>query len=232
MTVNIITIATGPKYSQSCVNMIKSFSERLKSCDKIRFIVFTDNASLFTADNITTIPTESLPRPLNTLLRFNYFLKVKNLFSPEDLIYYADADIFVNRDIDISEIIPDFKDEYVTVRHPWAGEDYGNDFLLCKNQDSKAYLSRLKRYSQGCFFGSYGKSFYDLTEACNENVNEDLENRIISIWHDESHLNKYLCDKKCKILDKEYNVPYKNTPYDYKDHWEVAKIFHYNQQTI
>jgi hypothetical protein len=134
--------------------------------------------------------------------------------------------------VHISEIKPEAKDQYVTVKHPWAGDEYGNDFLLCKNEHSNAYLERLKQYSQGCFFGAYTKSFYDLTEACNKGVNDDLENRIISVWHDESHLNKYLHDKKCKVLGKEYNVPYLNVPNDYKDHWGVAKIFHYNQQTI
>ena len=232
MTVNIITISTGLKYSKSCLKMIESFKARFKSPDKIRFIVFTDNKNLFLADNVITVPAESLPRPLNTLLRFNYFLKIKSLFEPDDLIYYSDADMLMNNDVYISEIKPEAKDQYVTVKHPWAGDEYGNDFLLCKNEHSNAYLERLKQYSQGCFFGAHTKSFYDLTEACNKGVNDDLENRIISVWHDESHLNKYLHDKKCKVLGKEYNVPYLNVPNDYKDHWGVAKIFHYNQQTI
>ena len=230
MIVNIITISTGLKYSKSCLKMIESFAERLKSPDKIRFIVFTDNENLFLADNVITVPAESLPKPLNTLLRFNYFLKIKDLFEPDDLIYYADADTLMNKDVYISEIEPEAKDEYVTVKHPWAEDEYSNDYLLCKNEQSSAYLDRLKQYFQGCFFGAYAKNFYNLVEACNKGVNDDFENRIISIWHDESHLNKYLRDKKCKMLGREYNIPCLNVN-DYKDHCDIAKIFHYNQHT-
>ena len=67
MTVNIITISTGLKYSKSCLKMIESFTERLKSPDNIRFIGFTDNENLFLANNVITVPAESFPKPLNTL---------------------------------------------------------------------------------------------------------------------------------------------------------------------
>ena len=46
-----------------------------------------------------------------------------------------------------------------------------------------------------------------MCEVLNNNINEDLKKGIIAVWHDESHLNSYLVDKKVKLLNPSYGYP-------------------------
>jgi hypothetical protein len=54
-----------------------------------------------------------------------------------------------------------------------------------------------------------GRSFYyrELIKTLKENIDIDLQNGIIAIWHDESHLNRYMLDKSPKILTPSYGYP-------------------------
>jgi hypothetical protein len=46
-----------------------------------------------------------------------------------------------------------------------------------------------------------------LIKDIDRNIDEDFSKNIIAIWHDESHLNKYLLGKNIKISVTEYGYP-------------------------
>ena len=64
-----------------------------------------------------------------------------------------------------------------------------------------------KYYVMGGFNGGKTETFLKMSEELSKNINEDLKNNIIAVWHDESHLNKYIIDKNIKILDPSYGYP-------------------------
>ena len=225
-TINILVLASGARHSAFAKKMIVSVEKYFCVDIRKKFIIFTDDPKSFMgfADS-TIVKIDYLPKPLVTLMRFHYFLRVRDLIEDGDLVYYVDSDMEVVKNINIQEIQPKKENQYVVVRHPWAVSEK-NQWILCQNKESTAYLENAKVYYQGCFYGAQKKYFYDLVEECNCNINKDLDNRLIAVWHDESHLNKYLHGKNVKTLDYSYAMP---LVFDHE--LNRAKITHYNSQT-
>ena len=67
--------------------------------------------------------------------------------------------------------------------------------------DSGAY------YVQGCINGGTSAAYLKLCDECSKNIHTDLDNGIVAVWHDESHLNKYILNKNSLILGCNYLWP-------------------------
>ncbi|KAK5898916.1 hypothetical protein CesoFtcFv8_008449 [Champsocephalus esox] len=74
-----------------------------------------------------------------------------------------------------------------------------------RNPNSKAYMETGDFYYHAAIFGGSWKNVKALTEACYQGIMEDKQNNVEALWHDESHLNKYmLLHKPSKVLSPEY----------------------------
>ena len=47
-------------------------------------------------------------------------------------------------------------------------------------------------YYAGGFNGGSTERFLEMSEVISKRVDEDLKNGVIALWHDESHMNRYL----------------------------------------
>ena len=70
---------------------------------------------------------------------------------------------------------------------------------------------------QGAFNGGRSKEFLQMCEQLSKNTHEDLENNVIALWHDESHLNKYIINRRYKTLPCNYSYPEGWNIEEYKD---------------
>lgn len=74
-----------------------------------------------------------------------------------------------------------------------------------RNPRSKAYMESGDFYYHAAVFGGTWKSVKALTDSCYRSIMEDKQNNVEAMWHDESHLNKYLwLHKPTRILSPEY----------------------------
>uniref|UniRef100_A0A8C4DIE6 Alpha 1,3-galactosyltransferase 2 n=1 Tax=Dicentrarchus labrax TaxID=13489 RepID=A0A8C4DIE6_DICLA len=74
-----------------------------------------------------------------------------------------------------------------------------------RNPKSKAYMENGDFYYHAAVFGGSWRSVKALTEACYQSIMEDKENGVEALWHDESHLNKYMwLHKPSRVLSPEY----------------------------
>lgn len=208
MKIAILYIATG-----GYVNFFEDFHN---SCEKNfldeyekSYFVFSDAEKICGIKNVHFVKISHQPWPINTLLRFNYFFKIKNQLKSFDYIFFFNANSLVVNKID-SRILPDKRENYlVGVTHP----GYELKSRLLKpferriNLSCKIGLFKDITYHQGCFNGGRTPEFLELIKACNDATNKDLKNNKIARVHDESYLNWYFSSKPPKTLSKLFAWP-------------------------
>jgi hypothetical protein len=207
MEIAIPIIAT-KHYIDLMPNLIKSINDFFIPTHNKNIFLFTDiqSSELFFSNNCHIIYIKHLPWPLNTLLRFHYFSEITNYLKNNDYVYYMDADVLVSNIID-DEILP--KDnEIIATQHFHFQDPNSIGPYETKNEKSLAYIKKndiLKgMYCQACFFGAKSKSFIRMMETIKNQIDIDLKNNIIPIWHDESYFNKYILENNCKRLNSGY----------------------------
>lgn len=74
-----------------------------------------------------------------------------------------------------------------------------------RNPKSQAYMESGDFYYHAAVFGGTWMSVKALAETCYQSIMEDKMNNVEALWHDESHLNKYMwLHKPSRVLSPEY----------------------------
>jgi hypothetical protein len=191
-TISINIIATN-KYLSFVEGISKSISKFFFPDCRIIIIVHSNldirNSHSNTDERIRYVHNfiEHEPWPYTTLKRFHYFVKAKEIITESDYSFYIDADSLFVGEIDI-HTLPS-SGLFGTI-HPCLNEGCGTPE---RNNLSTAYipLGSNNRYFCGGFFGGSSREFIKMSEKLSQNIDKDLENGIIAIWHDESHINNY-----------------------------------------
>lgn len=211
MKIAILYIATG-RYKIFWDGFYSSFEKHFFNGCLKHYFVFTDapRDPRFSGANITAVFREKKGFPHDTLDRFEMFCSIKSELEKYDYVFFLNANT-VCKDFVGCEILPDENIEsgIVCVRHPVIKESDGHDYPYERNGKSLAYIANGagELYVQAAFFGGNAGAFIRMSEILAENIRIDLSNKIIAVWHDESHLNKYILGKKIKVLGLEYLCP-------------------------
>ncbi len=205
--VSINVIATN-KYVNFLPDLIKSIDDFLFKDSNILVIVHTNSSIDHINSNSKRIKIlkneiEHEPWPFTTLKRFHYFNKAKDLIEKSNYSFYIDADSLF-----IGEIKEDFLPDrgMMGTIHPCLFTGNGTPE---RNPKSKAFISPSEnnRYFCGGFFGGDSRSFLEMSEKIFTNIEEDLSNDIIAIWHDESHINRFFLDNPpSRVLEPPFAV--------------------------
>jgi hypothetical protein len=211
MTIGLLYICTG-KYSLFWKDFYLSAIQFLFPGTTKKFFVFTDSQALYGEEvdaNIIKIKIEHREWPFNTLLRFDMFDKHRDLFAGCDYLFFYNANTLFLDKISLEELLPTEKDGWLVAlcckdkkRYQKKPDKYTYD----RNPNSLAYIpfGQGTNYYRGGFNGGRTPEFLNLIQTCKEWVNTDLESNTIALWHDESHLNKYLLDKPVKMVTSIY----------------------------
>lgn len=212
MKVAICFIGTG-KY----LNFLPKYYENIKKYflpnSEKTFLVFTDGEGDFPED-IKIYEQEHLEWPYITLTRFEILNKAREEIAKHDWLIFLDADTLV-----VDKVLEKnfFSDKsFFGVWHPChnlgmpphdkiPGAFETNPLsLACIDIDNYP-----KYYYQGCLWGGKITEVLDMIDELQNRINKDLENNVIAVWHDESHLNKYFIENQDKVntLGPEYAYP-------------------------
>ena len=211
MKIGILYICTG-KYSifwkDFYLSMEKNF---LKNSEKYYF-VFTDNSKIdFEEEDpkIHRIYQEDLGWPNNTLMRFHIFLKQEKELKNMDYLFFFNANLLVEKEITENEFLP-INEKLLATIHPGFYNKKRELFTYENNKKSTAFIHKNQGeyYFAGGLNGGKTEAFIEAMKSIRDNVDTDNKNNIIAKWHDESHWNKYLINRKnIKILPPSYLYP-------------------------
>lgn len=209
MKIAYIFIATG-KYELFINGLTQSGKKNFFPEHETEFYIFTDSTLKKSDDSVKIIHQEKMGWPYDTLKRFHLINSIKDKLT-HDYIFFGNANMFFNEKIGI-EILPnDDENGLIGSIHPnFYQTTHNRNFPYERNNYSKAYVpygQEGKHYYQGCFFGGRREPFLKMSEVLEKNIQTDLDNNFIAVWHDESHMNRYFIDNIPKALDSGYVYP-------------------------
>jgi histo-blood group ABO system transferase len=235
-TIGLATIATG-RYIELLAPLLESARAHFFPGELVKTFVFTDSphkTAIFTdapqvADDVLRLPIEHEPWPLVALHTYHYFTRYAERFAGLDYLYFIDVDMrFVARCAD--EILP-HSSGLVAVEHPdywrghrgfasraidavtggrWSARPLPHAALpFERDPRSTACVSdpHHRYYYAGAFAGGRVDAFLEMAHALRDAVEADHRNGVIAVWHDESHLNRYLYAHPPKRLAPAYCYP-------------------------
>lgn len=212
MSIAVLYICTG-NYSIFWEQFFTS-SETFFVPDAVKeYFVFTDAADLPYKDHARVHVHHQQKKgwPYDTLMRFHTFSQVKEQLKNFDHIFFFNANTTFVQPVSASDILPGPQDDGLTVvQHPGYYRLPVKKFPYENIQRaSTAYMRRGegKYYFQGCLNGGTADAYLQMIGQLTANVQADLDKGIIALWHDESHLNKYMADKHPKILTPAFAFP-------------------------
>jgi hypothetical protein len=209
MKIAILYICTG-KYSIFWDDFFKSSEKFLLPDHEKHYFVFTDSADINTDCRIHKIFQERRGFPLDSLLRFEMFMTISDKLKLYDYIYFFNSNIQFVSPVG-NEIFPDESHGgIVGFLHPGYCNKSAFWFPYERRKKSAAYISphmEKFKYYMGAANGGRTQDYLNLVQTCYKNTQSDLQKGIIAIYHDESHLNKYLADKHIMELSPAYLYP-------------------------
>lgn len=213
MKVAICFIGTS-KYLNFLPEYYEKIQENFLPNTEKTFLVFTDGEGDYPED-IKVYRQEHLEWPYITLTRFEIINKAREEILKNDWFVFLDADTLVVDKVLDEDFVSD--KPLFGVWHPChnLGMPPHNKLpgAFETNKLSLAYVDVEQElptvYYQGCFWGGKVPEVLELIDELQSRVTKDLENDVIAVWHDESHLNKYFLENndKVKTFGPEYAYP-------------------------
>ena len=199
MTIAIIFIGTA-KYKQFFDGYYEGITKNFLPNKQKAIFAFTDDPAdiVFNKPNVITKKIEHLKWPFITLYRFKFMRSIKQDLQKFDNIFFIDADLWATNPISEDELSLD--KELIGVQHPGFVSRIGT-FETDTRSKANIFDGKydVKQYRQGCFWGGRSKDVLDMVDTIDDWVEEDLQNKIVAVWHDESHLNKYFLLNPSKV---------------------------------
>lgn len=199
--IGLLTIATGEKYYKYVLPLFESAMKYfLPEHEKI-FYLFTDCNTEF-GGNVVKTKINPKGYPNETLMRYHTFLEKEEYLKQMTYLFYCDIDMlfcdYIHDEI-LGDLVGTLHPGYINRRGTYES-----------NPKSTAYMDTMEgeHYFCGGFNGGKAKNYIDMAKAIRYNIDEDHKNGIVAVWHDESHMNRYMCDNPPdKILAPSYCYP-------------------------
>lgn len=199
----LVLVATGKLYHQYINPMLKSAYEYFIPHNVFVWTDCTDPLAIWGDGRI--IPWKPQGFPFTTLLRYHTFLTQREQLEKFKYIFYADVDAYFADFVKPEDVLAD---GISATLHAGFWKSIPEAFPLEKNPVSAAFVKHARNYFAGGFVGGTSREFLEMCEMIKKSIDADQKKGIMAIWHDESHLNRYLMDNPpAKILGPEFCCP-------------------------
>lgn len=179
----------------------------LQECD-VHYYHVTDNPEIETEENVTIIGTPFFSWPMNVLRRFEPILNISEELESYDYIYLLNDSLLPVKPIG-GEILPAASQRLAVVLHPDYYKMPRTTFPYETNGMSEACIwsDEGRYYVSGNMMGGTAQAFLMLCRNLDGALKSDLYNGAMAVNHTESHLNKYILNRRPLILSPEYLFP-------------------------
>lgn len=204
----LLFVSLNSQYWPYLTNVLKDAKTHFLPHHNVEYLIWSDmppDVSLGTH----IFPTDPVPWPHPTLMRYHLFLQQEEKLKEYDYIFYLDADMKI-----VSLIGDEILGEGLTcAEHPMYAlrKEYVPPYE--PNKNSAAYVPRAgiivsdegkprfkPVYAAGGFQGGKTELFIEAMKAMKKNIDKDFVQNYIAIWNDESHWNKYLFDYQGELV--------------------------------
>lgn len=186
----------------------------LPGCE-VHYFVFTDAAELQGEKEnprIHRCPQEAYSWPFATLRRFEIFLSREEELKTFDYIFFFNANAQIMTSITPEMFLPrpERGEHLLFVQHPAFYTKPNYEFTYDRNPRSKAFIPMGvgRYYVCGGVNGGESGAFLKLCHTLDRRIRKDLDRDVIALWHDESHINRYILFRKdFRLLSPSYCWP-------------------------
>lgn len=187
MKVGLLIIATN-KYSQYVQPLVESAEDWFLLSHEVTYFVFTDQPA---PPGVVRIEQPHLPWPGPTLMRYHILLARSEQLERMDYLFYVDADMRF-----VGPVGDEILGERVATLHPGFYQARRRAFTYETRPASRACVAPHEghAYYAGGFGGGTSAAYLAMAHALRDAIDEDSRRGLTAVWHDESHLNRYLID--------------------------------------
>jgi len=212
----LLLIACGPRYWGYAKALIDSARQFFVAHD---VVLFTDAPQSIDFDARYIIPCPALGFPNATLKRYHLFTEQRQILSQYEYIFYSDVDMRFVAPVAEQEL---FSDGITATLHPgYVGESGTPE---TRPISTACVNVRLTNYFCGGFNGGTASAFLQMALDIRGAVDADSRNGVVAVWHDESHINRYLqAHPPAKILSPSFCYPDVQGDY-YRNIWRNAGL--------
>ena len=234
-SIGILYICTG-NYRMFWEGFHESFEERfLPDTEKKYYVLTDDTQKILKGGGVNVFHIDALPWPLITLLRFHYFTKIKSEIINNDYLMFANSNVVCRKVIHEEEFLPNETQELTVGIHYGYWNVKPRFFTYERSRKSLAYIPYNvgEHYVMGALYCGQSDKFMNMAETLKARIDEDLANRKIALWHDESHFQKYVLQHpNMRFLSPSYgyaegtNLPFemKIELLDKRKHFNVSQF--------
>ena len=200
--VALLLLATGKPYWKYIDPMLRSAYQNFIPHDVFLWTDCTEPVAVCGGSRI--IPLEPQGFPGTTLLRYHTFRTEAKALAQYDYLFYVDIDAFFENKIEPDEILAN---GITATLHPGYLGTCGTPE---RRKESTAFIPCPfpKQYFAGGFVGGAAPAFLKMAATIAAHIDQDSRRRITAVWHDESHLNRFLYDNPAaKVLGAEFCYP-------------------------
>ncbi len=178
----------------------------------VHYYVFTDAEKVVgeKKENVHRVFQKQLGWPYDTLRRFEMFLGIEEELQQYDYLFFFNSNIVVKKKIQKEDFLPTPKERLVFTKHPGFYAKDNTEFTYERNPESLAYIPEGEGnvYVAGGLNGGETKAFLEMAKELQRRIKLDEEKGIIAIYHDESHINRYVYElEDYKLLHPGYLYP-------------------------
>lgn len=191
--IGILYICTGD-YVVFWEDFYNTFSKHFCRNSELHFFVFSDKAIDFSGkNNIHYYKIEHQPWPLITLMRYHTFCNVEEDLKICDYLFFFNSNLQCVADIEESEVLPSEEEKLVFISHAGYLNTRKDKLPYERNRKSSAYIPYNcgGGYIYGGGNGGITTEFIKMSHILKNEIEYDLKNNYIALFHDESQINHY-----------------------------------------